>query len=90
MTSDLGPCVCALCDAKASGRVLEIRTEVRCLNCGHYSILHVAIRALDELSGAGRAIATDALRAQVKAMHAHTEVPLIAESDVAASANRLP
>lgn len=87
--TDFEACACPLCDAEAKGLEEDIRSEVKCLNCGLYSITHVAARALDDLSGAGRAIATEALRAQVKMLHSYVEVPLIVESDVSAAAGRL-
>jgi hypothetical protein len=87
--TDFEACACPLCDAEAKGREEEIRSEVKCLNCGRYFISHVAARALDDLSGAGRAIATEALRAQVKMLHSYVEAPFISESDVSTAAGRL-
>jgi hypothetical protein len=87
--SDFEACACPLCDTEATGREGEIRSEVKCLRCGHYSISHGAARALDELSDAGRAVVTEALRSLVNALHAHEPVPLVLEQDVRAAAGRL-
>jgi hypothetical protein len=86
---DFEACACPLCDTEATGREWEIRSEVKCLRCGHYSISHDAARALDELSDAGRAVVTEALRAFVSALHEHAPVPLIVEQDVRGAAGRL-
>jgi len=87
--ADFEACACPLCDAEAAGREWEIRSEVKCVTCGRYSISHDAARALGELSGAGRAVVTKVLRAHVRTLHTHSPVPLILESDVRAAAGRL-
>lgn len=80
---------CPLCDAAATGRDWESRSELKCLGCGHYSISHDATRALDELSGAGRAVVTDMLRVHLAVLHKNAAVPLLIESDVKTAAARL-
>jgi hypothetical protein len=87
--TDFEACACPLCDGKAVERALEIRAEVRCPTCGLFSISHSAVRALGELSGAGRAVVTETLRAHVNSLRAYTEVPLILETDVTTAAGRL-
>ena len=87
--TDFEACACPLCDAEAAGREWEFRSEVKCVTCGLFSITHDAARALDELSGAGRAVVTEALHAHVKLLTRTVPVPLILESDVRAAAGRL-
>jgi hypothetical protein len=87
--ADFEACACPLCDAEAAGRDLEVRSELKCVTCGRYSISHDAARALDELSGAGRAVVTELLRAHLAILHSHSPVPLILESDVRERAGRL-
>jgi len=87
--TDFEACACPLCDTEASCREWAIRSEVRCLKCGHYSIMHNAARALDELSGAGRAVVTESLRARLGMLHEHAPVPLIMAGDVKTASGRL-
>ena len=87
--TDFEACACPLCDAEAAGREWEARSELKCLNCGHYSISHDAARVLDALSAAGRAVVTDVLRDHLKGLHAFAPCPLILETDVRVAAGRV-
>ena len=69
-------------------REWEKRSDVKCLNCGVYSIMHAAARALDELSAAGRAVVAESVRAQLTLLRKESPVPLIVESDVKEGAGR--
>jgi hypothetical protein len=77
-------CACPLCDAEAMGREGALRSEIKCVTCGRFSITHDAARALDELPDAGRAVICEALRAHIKVLHAQVDVPLVLEQDVRA------
>lgn len=51
--TDFEACACPLCDAEATDRQWERRSDVKCLRCGTFSIMHTAARAPGRAVGSG-------------------------------------
>jgi len=88
--TDLVPRQCPLCDGAAQGAPWDKKHEVKCATCGHFYITLDATRELDELSGAGRAVAGEVMRRRLRAhrLQSPEAIPTIGADDVRDAAAR--